>query len=68
MISKYARGWSNSHKHPQAMTLEQLKCSHPISEIINRVSSFAKTKCMFCGYISTTKMAWDKIIEANQNV
>jgi len=55
MISKYARSWSNSHKHPQAMTLKQLNCSHPISEIINRISGFAKTKCLFCDYITTTQ-------------
>lgn len=55
MISKYARGWSNSHKHPQAMTLKQLNCSHPNGELVNTVSG-TRAKCMFCDYITPEKV------------
>ncbi len=45
------------NNHPEQFTMEQFNCSHPVSEIIERLDDgTAKTKCMFCERVQTNKV------------
>ena len=58
------------NNHPKQFTMEQFNCSHPVSEIIGDINSFARkyengkveqyktatTKCMFCNIVQTNQV------------